>query len=236
MPDTESLRLRTGQLVTEDWYDALVDFLEQLGYGGVISAYGYVVGDLVPIQDLLLNLGIPLKRFKELWAGYGYFSYDLFVQGMRVIKDGDPITVDDLGSSAVTKITTAVDNSKMTGYTQQLHPDLVALLGAFKPVELGHAINLAAGDMTDCFGSDLTALYDGRFRFQFVVAYNVYAYVAHTHTGQATQIVAALNAGAIIPVGAWHEFDFTCLIGDKANFRITPSTTLSIVVYNIPNT
>jgi len=223
MPDISELRLRTGQLVTEDWYDALVDFLELLGYGGAISAYGYVTKDLVAIQDLLINLGIPLRRFKELWAGYGYFSYDLFVQGMRVIKDGDPITVSDLGTSAVTKITSAVDGSTVVKGSQ------------LRPALSGYKINYSAPDMGDIFSPALTMLLDGRARFKFVVSYNVYAYTKHRLVGQATDVIASLNAGAIIPVGAWHEFDFTVLQNDQVNARITPATTISIIVYNIPN-
>jgi len=223
MPTLEELRLRTGQLVTEDWYDSLVDYLEQLGYGGVISLYGYVVKDLVPIVDLLLNLGIPLRRWLEVHVGYGYFAYNAWIQGKQVLKDGDPITVEDLGTSAQTKITSAIDGSQ------------VAKAYQLKPVQLGYAISYSAPDMGDCFASDLIALYDGRFRFKFEAQNNIYAYLKFTHVGQASAIIAALNAGSPIPLTAWHEFDFTSLVGDKVNFRITPNATLTVIVYNIPN-
>jgi len=223
MPDIEELRLRTGQLVTEDWYDLLVDYLEELGYGGVITTYGYVMKDLVPLLDLCIKLGIPIRRFLEVHAGYGYFSSAVWVNGKPVLKDGDPITVEDIGSAAQTKITSAIDGSQVTKASQ------------LTPALSGYKINYDAPDMGDCFSPDLVASCAGRFRFKFVAGYNVYSYVNFTHVGQATAILAALNAGAIIPVGAWHEFDFTCLVGDKMNFRITPSTTLTIVVYNIPN-
>jgi len=235
MPDIEELRLRTGQLVTEDWYDALVDYLEELGYGQIISTYGYVMGDLIPAVDLLFKLGIPIRRFLESHVGYGYFSGGLWVAGKPVLKDEDPITVSDIGATARQKITDAFDYAKITTYTQQLHPDLLLLIQKLQPIRSGYTLNYSAPDMADCFASDLVALYDGRFRFKFVAGYNVYSYVKHTVAGQATAIVAALNAGAIIPVGCWHEFDFTVNKNDSVNFRITPSTTVTIIVYNIGN-
>jgi len=235
MPTLDQLRLRTGQLVTEDWYDALVDYLEQLGYGGVISAYGYVVGDLVPIVDMLLNLGIPLRNFLAVHAGYGYFKGQVWIDGKPVIKDGDPVTVSDLGTAARDKVTDAINAAYQTGYTAPLHGDLLTLIGKLQPVQSGYKINYSAPDMGDIFSPDLTMLYDGRARFKFVADYNVYAYIKHRHVGQATTIVAALNAGAVIPVGTWHEFDFTTLKNDLVNARITPATTVTVIVYNIAN-
>lgn len=69
MPDIESLRLKTGQVVTEDWYDSLVDTLNWLAYGGAVSVYGVVTKDLVPAFDLELSLGTAVKRFKAAYAG-----------------------------------------------------------------------------------------------------------------------------------------------------------------------
>jgi len=58
-----------------------------------VDYYGYAYKDIKPYEDLLLNLGMPELRFKELHSGYGYFTYQVTVQGRPVIKDGDPITV-----------------------------------------------------------------------------------------------------------------------------------------------
>lgn len=113
MPCLEELRLKTGQLVTEDWYTTLCDFLCELGYGGVISAYGYVSGDLIPISDLLFNLGIPLKRFKELHAGWGFFDYYVYINNKLVLKDGDCITIGGLENQAKTDFASAIDQSSL---------------------------------------------------------------------------------------------------------------------------
>jgi len=272
MPTLDELRLKTGQLITEDWFDKLVDFLEEVGYGGVITVYGYVSKDLVPVEDLLINLGIPLKNFKELHVGYGYFKYDAWIEGKKILKDGDPITVEDLGSPAQTKITTAIDNSTqlagIKGDTAHLDINISAfrdaitgkldviaskqdqsyskltdidnhLLGQsfiFKPILLDKVINQIAPDMADIFPTDLIVPYAGRIRFKFMAGYEIYAYVKHRPSGTTTDLIAMLNAGASIPPACWHEFDFTVMNNDKINFRITPSTTISLFIYNIPNT
>ena len=235
MPMLDELRLRTGQLVTEDWYDELVDYLEQIGYGGIISAYGYIVGDLIPIADLLLNLGIPLKRIKEIHAGYVYASGNMWIDGHVVIKDGDPVSVSDLGADAQDKIRQAVNSAYVSGYTAPLHPDLLSVIGALRPVLSGYKESYSAPSMGDCFAADLVATMDGRFRFKFVANAYVYAYAKHQPLGFGSAIVAALNLGSQIPTATWNEFDLTAMTGDKANFRITPSTTLTILIYNIGN-
>jgi len=66
MPTLDDLRLRTGQLITENWFDDLVDFLEQVQYDGAVSLYGYVYKSLIPYGDVLLNLGLATHRFKEI--------------------------------------------------------------------------------------------------------------------------------------------------------------------------
>jgi hypothetical protein len=109
------------------------------------------------------------------------------------------------------------------------------IIQKLQPVLSGYKVAFAASNMTDIFSPALTVLLDGRARFKFVVSYNVYAYIKHRLVGQATDVLAALNAGAIIPVGAWHEFDFTVFKNDQVNAQITPATTISIIVYNIPN-
>lgn len=185
MPRYEELRLRTGEPILEEWFDTLIDVLENITERGAVSYGGYVHADLVPDKDLLLNLGTPTSRFKELHAGYGYFSYNVWIKGTKVeelpwyggyidnfiapekdllynlgfankrwkeaymgygyasyafyvagktvIKDGDPITVEDLGYSAKEKITQAIDSAKITDYTAPLHPDLETLINTFKP-------------------------------------------------------------------------------------------------------
>jgi hypothetical protein len=223
MPCLEELRLKTGQLVTEDWYDDLADILCELGYGGIISLYGYVQQDLIPVQDLLINLGIPLKRFKELHAGWGFFEYYVYVNNKLVLTDGDCITIGDIGATAQTKITTSIDNSTLVKAS------------AFVPTMIGKAWDDSATAMADIFTPDLTALADGRLRVKMKIDYTSYGYIKFKHNTEATDVLGMLNAGVAIPAGCWHEFDFTCEEDDTANVQIDHSTTVTIIVYNIPN-
>jgi hypothetical protein len=74
MPSLEDLRLRTGQLIVEQWFDTLVDALENLTYDGAVDLYGYVHKHLIPIGDLILNLGLPTFRFKEIHVETVYYK------------------------------------------------------------------------------------------------------------------------------------------------------------------
>lgn len=105
-----------GRVIRSTWgqkvYEALDILYERSGpfYGG------YVAGDLIPDVDLLRSLGLDARRFRVVHAGWGYFTYDLYVQDKRVLKDGDPITIADILAEAKTDITQAIDSSQATGY------------------------------------------------------------------------------------------------------------------------
>ena len=66
----------------------------------------------------------------EVHARAGYFSEQLLVQGRPVLKDGDPITVQQFHDTAISQITEAIDKSKAT----QLLETVAELLDEFKPV------------------------------------------------------------------------------------------------------
>jgi hypothetical protein len=59
--------------------------------------------------------------------------------------------------------------------------------------------------------------------------------VKHRASGSSIDVISLLNGGDVIPVNAWHEFDFTVMNNDRVNLRISPSTTVTVFVYNIPN-
>ena len=79
--DIEELYLPTGRVITEEWYSKLTEVLHEFkdeidGITPVIS-YGYARGDIIPDLDLALNLGLKTLRFKQIHAGWGYFTYHL---------------------------------------------------------------------------------------------------------------------------------------------------------------
>ncbi|MEM0460115.1 MAG: hypothetical protein QXZ31_09640 [Thermofilaceae archaeon] len=97
------LRPRSQTRITTVWGNALVDVLNML-YGRSL-----------------------LGEFTNLRANYGYISEALYVAGKPVIKDGDPITVSDLGYDAQVKITGAIEGASITGYMRDIHGKLVQL-------------------------------------------------------------------------------------------------------------
>jgi len=265
MPTLEDLRLRTGQLITEDWFDALVDYLEQIGYGEVISVYGYVMKDLVPIQDLLLNLGIPLKRFKELHVGSCIIKDSATIDGKNVIKDGDPLTISDFGATAeadiknnvrdgvdassdietiksniasiLAKLNVNLDTrgSETTLGQRSSETTLLALKNLFIPVRVGIVWESAVSAMTDLFSPDITVASAGRIRWKVKVGTYSYLYCKHKGEGQGTNVYALLNAGVQVPPSAWHEWDFTVIASDTVNLQVSEGTVVTVVAYNIPN-
>jgi len=70
--------------------------------------------DIIPDADAQRNLGSQDKAWLSVNAHSGNFIDSLTVQGKPVLKDGDPITVSDLGDNATSKITQAVNNASVT--------------------------------------------------------------------------------------------------------------------------
>jgi len=346
MPTLENLRLRTGQAITETWYDNLVDILESLAFQNPIDIYGYVIKDLVPYSDLALNLGIDVKRFKEAHVGYGYFTYDvwignktiqqlieekapsgygywyggyisqfiapdvdlalnlgfhdrrwkevhggwgyfeygifpepkaawyggqvtesvypdqdlalnlgypnakwkevhfgygyassnIYVSGKAVIKDGDPVTVSDFGTDAENDIKNKVQEGiDASTDVESIKADISTLKDSFKPILLDKKWNISVNENTDIFSPDLVVSYGGRVRIKYMALDYSYLYLKHKASGETSFIEAMLNAGVAIPAQCWHEWDFTAMSNDQINLKISPSSTITVLVYNIPN-
>jgi len=120
-PSLEDLYLKAGDVIEESWYKLHYDIHKSIdellaGISSVIR-YGYVYGDLVPYQDQVLDIGRPDLRFNRIFAMTGYFDDNVFVQGKRVIKDGDPISIYDIYAQAQHKITYAIDSSYYVSLT-----------------------------------------------------------------------------------------------------------------------
>lgn len=58
-----------------------------------LSALAY---SIVPDQDSQRDLGSESSRWRRVFSAQGFFSEEVFVQGRRVLKDGDPITISDI--------------------------------------------------------------------------------------------------------------------------------------------
>ncbi len=129
------LKVRPGQRASATWANTIVDILNML-YGGFRQSIKYsdlqhLGYDIIPDVDNLRDLGDPERAWRDIYAHYGYFLDNCFVQGRRVLKDGDPINLYDIFEPAQEKlrtiITTAVDNAKITGYTKDIRDKVLSI-------------------------------------------------------------------------------------------------------------
>lgn len=74
----EALHLRPGDVIMEEWYEQLESLLKDITEEGAVTYDGYITRDLIPTKDLTFDIGKPLKRIREIHAGYGYFLYGIF--------------------------------------------------------------------------------------------------------------------------------------------------------------
>jgi len=103
----ESLRWRTGERVSSVKLNAMIDAIEETYW--------------------LAKRGDPDTPFEELYAEYGYFSGDLFVQGKQVLKDGDPINVYDIFEPAKQKISQAIDYTSTAQYIREVRDKVLSI-------------------------------------------------------------------------------------------------------------
>jgi len=88
MPRYEELHLKAGEAILPEWYDKLVDILEQITEAGAVSYGGTMKKDIIPDTDLLLKIGEPGRRILATHAGYGYFSFEVRVgDTVKILPD-----------------------------------------------------------------------------------------------------------------------------------------------------
>lgn len=61
----DSLRLKTGQPISEDWYDELAELLKDMSERGAVTYEGYVHRSLIPYKSKVIDLGTPAFQFDE---------------------------------------------------------------------------------------------------------------------------------------------------------------------------
>jgi len=268
---------RSGEVIKTRWGQLVVDALDDLHnrVSGIqtVFSYGYLVGDIIPDKDIAYLVGNPNARIKEVHSGYGYFTYDCFISGKRVLKDGDPIYIADLYHEARVRITEAIDYAYITQYTSRLtlfdiplsqiegrivevsekiesiyagysladiysrlsdiETRLETLIDEKKPKLLGLMVDYYAPEFIDIFESDLVVQGDGKVRIKITGDRDFYGYLKWIPAGLTQEVISLLNEGRLIPRNAWKEFDFTVMKNDKVNVRVSPSTKVTVAIYNI---
>ena len=218
MPTLENLRPRAGEPITVDWGNGIVTWIENSLNAGAVTYEGYVQRDIKPALDGVFNLGNPSLKFANVFtnsvnADLGYFANNAFVQGKRVLKDGDPIYVADLFAPAESKI---VD----------------ALLSASERIRLGMALDKYAYPFTDVFANDLIVERDGTVVVKFMARQSELVYLAHKPYG-ATQRISALLFDSALNANTWYEKEFTVNKGDAVNVFVSKAGKCTVIVYNV---
>ncbi len=73
-----------------DGLDILKQYLDEKV--GVVDLKN-LSSDVAPSEDNKYNLGEEDRAWRAVYAHYGYFLDNAYVQGRRVLKDGDPVSV-----------------------------------------------------------------------------------------------------------------------------------------------
>lgn len=81
----DSLRLKTGQPISEDWYDELSDVLIDMSIRGAVTYEGYVHRSLIPYKPKVIDLGSPAFQFDEAYIDKIY-STSIYSQYTVVYK------------------------------------------------------------------------------------------------------------------------------------------------------
>lgn len=153
------LKVRPGQRATSFWANSVIEALNMLYdlTGGAVKysdlqALGY---DIIPDKDNLRKLGDPSRAWKEVNAHVGNFLDEAYVQGRRVLKDGDPITLYDIQEPAKTKITESIDNAKVTTYTKEVRDRFLSI-----SIDAYGNVGVVISEPTDEYGRVRTSLED----------------------------------------------------------------------------
>jgi len=113
------LELKAKQRITEQFFRNLVDDLNLL--------YGYI--------KKVETRGTAVDPWDYFYGYYGYFLSDLYVQGKRVIKDGDPVSISDFQPEAESDlekaVTSGINSSAKIGniesYTKDIRDKVTAI-------------------------------------------------------------------------------------------------------------
>jgi len=217
----DDLRLFAGEPILETWYADLTEVLTDIVQEGAVTYEGYIQADLIPIKDLEFKLGKPIRRLKEVHGGYGYFSYSLFVENKRVLKDEDPIHLASLYEYAISQLKSVI----ISAFDQLKIPP--------KPILLDVKADYYVTAFTDIFYPDLLVLYSGRTRTKIATEFDSIVYKKWIPSAVAVEVTKAMKDSAI-KANTWYEFDFAVNKDDKVNVRVSQAGRVTVAIYNIP--
>jgi len=149
------LKVRPFTRATSTWANNLIDAVNEvydismftLNNTLNIHSLENAPVDVSPAVDAFYDLGSPLRRWNEVWAMYGFFDQDLYVQGKKVIKDEDPVNIYDIFPPAQDRLRVAFLNALVESYLAKMAEKIYDIemdeygnVGVIiaRPVELGN--------------------------------------------------------------------------------------------------
>ena len=165
----EELKPKGWTKIQSSWGRRVVEILEEL-YGNVrtklsLSDLRSLSGDIIPSINKYYNLGVLGKEWNVIAGNYGYFQSNVLVQGKPVIKDGDPISVADLGTNAYDKLKTL---------TESVKDSIDRIYGKIKPINIDEYGRVGVV-LFELMPTALQQLYYGTFNVDILATENTVA-------------------------------------------------------------
>jgi len=127
----DRLKVTPLSRATSVWANEIVDALNLL-YGMAEERVTYedlknLKQDIKPAEAGKYIIGDEGREWLAIYGFYGFFDNNVFVQGRRVLKDGDPITLYDISDLAKSKISQAIDQTKTREFIGEIRDKVVKI-------------------------------------------------------------------------------------------------------------
>jgi len=127
----DRLKVTPLSRATSVWANEVIDALNLL-YGMAEERVTYedlknLKQDIKPAEAGKYLVGDEGREWLAIYGYYGFFDNNVFVQGRRVLKDGDPITLYDISDLAKSKISQAIDQTKTKEFIGEIRDKMVKL-------------------------------------------------------------------------------------------------------------
>ena len=110
-----NLKAAPGTRLTSGLWNQLVNALNEL-YDLQLQDVTFqdlydLPASIIPAIDDVYDLGAPDSAWQAIYAYYGYFNDNVYVQGKQVLKDGDPVNIYEFFPIAQEQIVQAIEEA-----------------------------------------------------------------------------------------------------------------------------
>ena len=114
-PQFQQLILGPGTRLTSSWFAYLANVLQQMQnqINDAVTFYDLydLPASIIPAIDGIYDLGDPQNAWDSVYAYYGYFNDNVYVNGKVVLKDGDPVNIYEFFPIAQEQIVQAIEEA-----------------------------------------------------------------------------------------------------------------------------